>query len=54
MTEAVLLGNVALRTELRQDLTGTALAWDSDNLTFSNLPKANQFLKRDYRKGWEI
>ena len=54
LTEAVLLGNVALRAELREDLTKTALLWDSDNLSFSNLPKANQFLKREYRKGWEI
>ena len=54
MTETVLLGNVALRSQLRNDLTRLALSWDAENLKFTNHPNANQFLRRAYRSGWEI
>ena len=54
LTEAVLLGNVALRPELREDLTQRKLEWDAKRMRFTNYEKANAFLKRDYRKGWEI
>lgn len=52
LTETVLLGNVALRTQLREKLTKVRLAWDSAKLEFTNLPEANQFLRRAYREGW--
>ena len=52
MTEAVLLGNVALRYELREELTRKKLRWDAAKLTFTNHERANQFLRRDYRTGW--
>lgn len=42
MTEAVLLGNVALRT-------GKRIEWDADNLRVTNAPEAAQFVRRDYR-----
>ena len=54
MTEAVLLGTVALRSQLREDLTQRKLEWDSKQMRFTNHEKANAFLKRKYRKGWEI
>jgi hypothetical protein len=54
LTEAVLLGNVALRVQLREDLTVAKLLWDSAKLTFSNLDDANKFLRRDYRTGWSL
>ena len=54
LTEAVLLGNVALRPQLREELTKTQLLWDAEKLAFSNCGQANQFLHRDYRKGWEL
>ena len=54
LTEAVLLGNVALRPQLRERLTQTNLNWDSARMAFSNIPEANRFLRREYRKGWEI
>lgn len=54
LTETVLLGNVALRPQLREDLTKVRLEWDAEKLEFSNFEKANQFLRREYRKGWEI
>lgn len=48
LTEAVLLGNVALRAGNKK------LFWDSDNLKITNLPEANQFLKDEYRIGWDL
>ena len=54
MTEAVLLGNVALRSQLREDLTRTKLLWDAEQLAFTNHDAANQFLRREYRQGWAI
>ncbi len=54
MTETILLGNVALRSELREDLNETQLHWDATNLAFTNHERANQFLRREYRKGWMI
>ena len=47
MTEAVLLGNVAFRT-------GRKLEWDAENMKATNCPKAEEFLRRDYRKGWTL
>ena len=46
-TETVLLGNLAIRTRRR-------LEWDAANLTVTNLPEANRFIKRDYRAGWDL
>ena len=54
MTETVLLGNVALRPQLREELTTKKLLWDSEQMRFTNHPSADQFLKREYRAGWEI
>ena len=54
LAEAVLLGNVTLRRELRQELTHVKLLWDSPNLRFTNLEAANAFLRRDYRQGWVL
>ncbi|HKQ38292.1 MAG TPA: gfo/Idh/MocA family oxidoreductase, partial [Verrucomicrobiae bacterium] len=54
LTEAVLLGNVALRVQLREKLLKQKLLWDSANLRVTNLPEANQFIKREYRPGWQL
>ncbi len=54
LAESVLLGNVALRVQLRQELTLYKLLWDSANLRVTNLPEANPFLKREYREGWTL
>ena len=54
LTETVLLGNVALRTQLREKLTKVQLAWDPAKFEFTNLPEANQFLRRAYREGWAL
>ena len=52
LTETVLLGNVALRRALREKLATDSLRWDGPNLRFTNCPEANQYLHREYRKGW--
>ena len=54
LAESVLLGNVALRVKLREDLTLYRLLWDGPNLKFSNLDEANKFIHREYRSGWTL
>jgi predicted dehydrogenase len=54
LTEAVLLGNVALRLQLREDLTVLKLEWDDLKLRFTNSEDATRFLKREYRAGWKL
>lgn len=48
MTEAILLGTVAIR------VPGQLLEWDAANLRFPNYPDAEKYLRRTYRKGWEV
>ena len=47
LTEAILLGNVAMRS-------GKKLEWDGPSMRFTNQPEANQFLHKEYRKGWTL
>ncbi len=47
LTEAVLAGNVAIRT-------GARLEWDGPNMKALNAPQADAFIRRNYRKGWEL
>jgi predicted dehydrogenase len=47
LTEAMLLGNVALRV-------GQGLEWDSANLRASNCPEAEQYIRPPYRAGWHL
>jgi predicted dehydrogenase len=54
LAETVLLGNVALRVQLRQELTRTRLVWDSANLKITNIEDANRFIRREYREGWSL
>lgn len=48
LTETVLLGGVASR------FPNTTLEWDATGLKFKNLPAANLYLRRPYRRGWEV
>ncbi|MDA7922411.1 hypothetical protein N9B73_11695, partial [Verrucomicrobiales bacterium] len=48
MTEAVLLGTVATR------LSGETLKWNSSELKFEGETTANQYIKEEYRSGWEV
>jgi predicted dehydrogenase len=54
LAESVLLGNVALRVQLREDLTLCKLLWDPANLKFTNLDDADRFLRNEYRVGWSL
>lgn len=47
LTETILLGIVAYRT-------GTPIKWDAKNLSTTNSTRAEEFVKKEYRKGWEI
>ena len=63
MTETVLMGNLAIRSYLlrKEDSKGQMdfyarkkLLWDGENTRITNLEEANQFVRRTYRKGWEV
>lgn len=54
LTEVVLMGNIALRVQLREQLLKQKLLWDAEKKEFSNLPEANAFLKKSYRDGFSI
>ena len=47
LTETVLLGNLAART-------GQRIFWDTKKFEITNIPEANKYLKREYRKGWKL
>ncbi len=47
ITETILLGAVALRA-------GKKVEYDSANMKITNVPEANKYLVREYRKGWEL
>ncbi len=44
LTETVLLGTVAHRA-------GKKIEWDAENMTVTNCPEANQYIRREYRHG---
>jgi hypothetical protein len=47
LTEAVLLGTVAYRS-------GRRIEWDAEQLKVTNAPEAQQFVHKEYRKGWTL
>jgi len=47
LAEIVLLGNLAIRV-------GRKIEWDVPGLRATNCPEAAQYVKREYRKGWEL
>jgi predicted dehydrogenase len=47
LTEAILLGGIASR------FPQTTLKWNAKRMKF-NLPEANRFVRREYRKGWSV
>ena len=48
LTETVLLGGIASR------FPKTTLEWDARSLKFKNVKEANPFIRRAYRKGWDV
>ena len=47
LTEIVLAGNLAVKT-------GKPIEWDGKRLKCTNHPEVNQFIHREYRKGWSL
>jgi len=47
LAEAVLLGNIAIRT-------GKKVLWDSAAMTITNVPEANAYINPPYREGWSL
>ena len=47
LTEVCLLGNIAKRVD-------APIEWDAKNLTVTNLPEANQYVRSTYREGWTL
>ncbi|MFL3656594.1 MAG: Gfo/Idh/MocA family oxidoreductase [Opitutales bacterium] len=47
LTEANHLGNVAYRS-------GKKIHWDTKEMRATNAPDAEQFIRREYRKGWRL
>ena len=61
ISEVVLLCNVAVRSGLLKRsprsnvfIGRKRLDYDSKNMIITNFEQANQFLTREYRKGWEL
>jgi hypothetical protein len=47
VSEVLALGNIAVHT-------GKEVLWDADNMKITNVPEANQFVRRTYRDGWTL
>ena len=57
VTETICLAGVALRycrKNFKENRITPPLEWDSKNMKFTNIPEANEYLSREYRKGWEL
>jgi len=60
LTETILMGNLALRSWNIKGQGGKGfpgrkkLLWDAVNMKITNFDEANQFVRREYRKGWEF
>lgn len=63
LTEALLMANLAIRGNDVQRVSGEKvsypgrnieLLWDNENMKVTNLDDVNQFVKREYRKGWSL
>ncbi len=48
LSEIVLMGNLAVRG------AGKRLQWDGVKMEVTNVPEANQYVKREYRDGWSL
>jgi len=62
-TEAVLMGNLAIRAYMHQEKNADGravfpgrkkLLWDAKNMTITNYDLANEFVMRNYRSGWGL
>lgn len=62
LTESILMGNLAIRSYNLREKRGNGysypgrkkLLWDGVNMRITNFEDANQFVRREYRKGWTL
>jgi predicted dehydrogenase len=54
LTEAVLVGNIALKMEKQLYEKGLKLHYDGPNMQVTNLPEANKYIRDEYREGWAL
>ncbi len=59
LTEALLMANLAIRgaglnIDGKYPGRNRQLLWDNENMKVTNFDAVNQFVKRTYRKGWEL
>ncbi len=54
MAEVVLLGNIAVRMSQQLYEKGLKLYYDGPNMRITNMPEANNYIRREYRKGWTL
>ena len=47
LTEICILGNIARRLDTR-------IEWDAEKMKITNIPEANRFVRKEYRKGWSL
>jgi predicted dehydrogenase len=55
--ETIALAGAAMRISRKnfgENKAVPALLWDAASMKFTNNPEANQYLVREYRKGWEL
>jgi predicted dehydrogenase len=56
--ESILMGNLAIRSYLMKANNKypgrKKLLWDGNNMKITNFDEANQFVKREYRSGWNL
>ncbi|WP_231427919.1 MULTISPECIES: Gfo/Idh/MocA family protein [Pedobacter] len=61
LTEALLMANLAIRSfDIKKNVNGKntypgrymKMLWDNENMKITNFDEANQFVKREYRQGW--
>ena len=56
-SEAIALAGIAIRYSRKyfnENRTTPPLEWDAQNMKITNIPAANEYLTREYRKGWEL
>jgi predicted dehydrogenase len=63
LTEALLMANLAIRAhDIKKEVDGKTtypgrniqLLWDNEQMKVTNFDDVNQFVKREYRKGWTL
>jgi len=54
MAEVVLLGNIAVHMGQTLYEKGLKLYYDGPNMRITNMPEANKYIRRQYRKGWTL